>query len=127
MDSNQLVEHMKRRSKQLSLSVIKFQKNIPNTITGRVLSKQLIRSATSVAANYRAACRARSKKEFYAKLCITVEEADETLFWLELIHETNLVSQKLIQPIAKETLELVKILSKARKSTAQKYLRKDSQ
>ena len=79
----------------------------------------MIRSATSVAANYRAACVARSQREFFSKISIVVEEADETLFWLEMFQATRLVSPNLIQPYTNETLEIVKIVSRARKTQNQ--------
>ena len=82
-----------------------------------VIGKQILKSATSTAANYRAVIRSRSKKEFYSKLSITVEECDETLFWLEILEETNLVDIKILKPLKNETTELLKILSKSRKNT----------
>ena len=80
------------RTKQFALRIFKLVGALPQTIQGRAVAAQLIRSGTSVAANYRAACRARSKPEFIAKLGVVEEEADETAFWLELIMETNLLS-----------------------------------
>lgn len=77
-------EAFKLRTKQLSLRVIKLFQALPKTDEARILGKQLLRSSTSVAANNRAACWARSKAEFFSKISIAVEEADETLFWLEL-------------------------------------------
>ena len=81
-----------QRTKQFALRIFKLVGALPQTIQGRAVAGQLIRSGTSVAANYRAACRARSKAEFVAKLGIVEEEADETAFWLELIIETSLLS-----------------------------------
>jgi len=74
----------KKRTKNFAVDVIKFCKSIEQNPASRVISYQIIKSSTSVAANYRAACRARSNKEFYSKLCIVVEEADESVYWLEL-------------------------------------------
>ena len=82
-----------------------------------VIGKQILRSSTSTAANYRAVVRGRSKKEFFAKLSIVVEECDETLFWLQLLADTELVEKDLLIPLMKEVEELLKILSKARKNT----------
>jgi four helix bundle protein len=76
-------EEMKRRTKQLALIAVLLSQQLPRTPEGRILTDQLIRSATSVAANYRAVCRSRSKREFIAKLSIVVEECDETIFWGE--------------------------------------------
>ena len=80
------------------------------------MGKQLLRSATSVTANYRAACRARSKAEFFAKLCIVVEEADETLLWLEMIQESKIGTDPLIDQLKQESKELLYIFSASRKS-----------
>jgi four helix bundle protein len=80
------------------------------------MSRQLLRSGTSVAANYRAACRARSKREFVAKLCIAVEEADETVFWLELLLESGLVSRHKLSALMEEAGELLAILSASRRT-----------
>jgi len=77
---------LKARTKQFALRVMKLIDALPRTIQGRAIANQIIRSATSVAANYRAACRARSRAEFAAKIGIVEEEADETAFWLELNH-----------------------------------------
>ena len=81
------------RTKQFALRIFKLVGALPQTIQGKAVAAQLIRSGTSVAANYRAACRARSKPEFIAKLGVVEEEADESAFWLELIIETGLLNQ----------------------------------
>ncbi len=94
MSKSEFIEEIKNRTKQLAVSVILFSEDIRKSEVGKVIVKQLIRSATSTAANYRAACIARSKKEFYAKMSIVVEEADETLFWLEVLNEANYVWRK---------------------------------
>ena len=80
------------------------------------MKRQLLRSATSVAANYRAACRARSSAEFHAKLSIVVEEADETVFWLELLSESGTTSAEKTTPIIKEATEILSVTAKARKN-----------
>jgi len=80
-------EELKNRTKQFSLNIIDIVERIPNTISGRTIANQVIRSGTSVGANYRATCRARSTKEFIAKMGIVIEESDETMFWLEIIKE----------------------------------------
>ncbi|MBT8244478.1 MAG: four helix bundle protein [Winogradskyella sp.] len=109
---------IKLRTKRLAIDVIMLYENMRKTDSTRVIGKQLIHSATSVAANYRAACIARSQREFFSKLSIVVEEADETLFWLEILNETKFVSNELLKPLIGETLELLKIVSKARKSVS---------
>ena len=99
---------------RFALEVMGFVRTLPYGTEGQVLGKQLIRSATSVAANYRAAGRARSKAEFFAKLCIVVEESDETLFWLEMIQESKLGNNP---ELIKEASELLYIFSASRKTT----------
>lgn len=116
MEKTEFIEQLKDRTKFLAVNIILFYDKIRKTDATRVIGKQLIRSATSTAANYRSACIARSKKEFFSKMSIVVEEADESLFWLELLGDANLVSEKELAPIYKETLEIVKIVSKARKN-----------
>ena len=78
------VEEFKKRTKQFVLRSIKLFQSLPQTEEARIIGKQFLRSSSSVGSNYRAVCRARSKAEFYAKLSIVVEEADESLFWLEI-------------------------------------------
>ncbi len=107
---------LKLRTKQLALRLLKLIDALPNSIAGRTVANQLARSGTSVAANYRAACRGRSKKEFIAKLGIVVEEADETAFWLEMIIEGELLPGKLVQPILEEALEITAIMVSSRKT-----------
>lgn len=116
MNKAEFVESLKRRTKQLAVEVILFYNQIQKTDATRVIGRQLIRSVTSTAANYRAACIARSQKEFFAKMSIVVEEADETLFWLEILKDTHLASEDKLRPLLEETLEIVKIVSKARKN-----------
>lgn len=94
MDKFEFIELLKKRTKQLAVDVILFYDSIQKTDSTRMIGKQIIRSATSTAANYRAACIARSQKEFFSKMSIVVEEADETLFWLEILKDSNLVSEE---------------------------------
>jgi four helix bundle protein len=82
----------------------------------RVIIRQILRSGTSISANFRAASRARSKAEYYSKICIVVEECDETLFWLEILLETDLLLKDKLLPLQKETTELLKIFSTTRKT-----------
>ena len=84
-------EKMRERTKQFALQVIVLSDKLPNKESARVINRQLLRSATSVAANFRAACRGRSNAEFYCKICIVVEEADETQFWLEMLVDSKLI------------------------------------
>jgi four helix bundle protein len=107
---------LKARTKRFAVRVFKLVDALPRTIQGRAVANQIIRSGSSVAANYRAACRARSRAEFIAKIGIVEEEADETLFWLELIVDTDLLDLKRIAPLLKEADELVAIMAASRKS-----------
>ena len=107
---------LKARTKQFALRVMKMVDALPRTIQGRAIPKQIIRSATSVAANYRAACRARSRAEFIAKTGVVEEEADESCFWLELIIDSGLLTDERIRPLLSEAGELVAIMAASRKS-----------
>jgi len=102
-------EELKNRTKKLAIGVIHMVDGLPKSTSHSVIGKQLIRSATSVAANYRAACKARSKADFINKLGIVEEEADETLFWLELLVEAGKSPENGISHLKQETQELVKI------------------
>ncbi len=107
---------MQQHTKQFALRVIKLFQALPKTDEANIIGKQLLRSATSVGANYRAACRARSSKEFYSKLSIVIEEADETMFWIELLIESNIVKAPLLKDLLHESEEIVKIIVSARKT-----------
>jgi four helix bundle protein len=102
-------KELKDRSKRFAVDVISLSRELPTTLDGRTIGGQLIRSGTSVAANYRAACRARSHAEFIAKLGTVEEEADETLFWLELAVDAKLVSVDRVRTLLKEADELTAI------------------
>jgi four helix bundle protein len=107
---------LKARTMQFALRVMKLVDALPRTIQGRAIANQIIRSATSVAANYRAACRARSRAEFIAKLGVVEREADETAFWLVLIVDSALLTEARIHPLLTEAWELVAIMAASRKS-----------
>jgi four helix bundle protein len=107
---------MKERTKQFALKVIKLVNALPKNIQGQSIGKQLIRSGTSVGANYRSACRGRSKSEFIAKWGIVEEEADESAFWMELIIEEGLLEKELVEPLLNEADQLVAIIVASRKS-----------
>lgn len=113
-------EEFRQRTKKLSLAVIEKVSDLKYSDALGVIRKQLIRSVTSVAANYRAACRARSDRELFAKLCIVVEEADETVFWLELLVDGKFIEINDVQEIQKEALEILKVMSAFRKSVSQR-------
>jgi four helix bundle protein len=105
-----------QRTKIFALRVIKLVNALPNNTPGRAIGNQLIRSGTSVAANYRAACRGRSKAEFIAKLGTVEEEADESCLWLELIIESNLMDEKLVVNLLKEAHEITAIMAASKMS-----------
>lgn len=99
------------RTKALALKIINDLSDLPYSDKVSVIRKQIFGSATSVAANYRAMCRARSDNEKYARICIAVEEADETVFWLEVIEEMNMISREIADVLMKESLEILKVTS----------------
>ena len=103
-------KQLKKRTKQFAKNIILLCRNLPNNREGRLVGDQMFRSATSVAANYRAACRGRSKAEFVSKLAIVEEEADETMFWLELIKEMNIYKESLVDELIKESNEIIAII-----------------
>ena len=109
-------QEMIKRTKQFGLRVMKLVEALPRNVQGRTIASQLMRSGTSVAANYRAACRARSKPEFIAKLGTVEEEADESGFWLELIIESGLLIEKNVRPFLIEAGELVAITASSKKT-----------
>ena len=104
-------EKMRERTKKFALDIIKMSDLFPAKTSAKVLEKQLLRSATSMAANFRAACRGRSKNEFYSKICIAVEESDETQFWLELIKDSNIISDLHVNPLLNEISEITAIVT----------------
>jgi len=111
-------EELKFRTKGFALRVIKLVAALPKTIEGRAIANQLVRCGTSVAANYRGACRARSRGEFVAKIGVVLEESDETQLWLELIIESKLLPVKRVEPLLAEASELVAIFVASRKSAS---------
>ena len=102
---------LKARTKQFGLRVMKLVDVLPKTTAGRTLGNQLLRSGTSVGANYRAACRARSKAEFIAKIGTVAEEADESAFWMELIMDGGLLKPELMSTLHQEAEELTAIFT----------------
>lgn len=113
-------KELQRRTKQFALRVIGLVEALPRRRTAQVIGNQLLRSATSVAANYRAACRARSQADFVHKLGIVEEEADESLFWLEMGVETNLMPKARVQDLIQEADELTAIFVASRKTAKKK-------
>jgi four helix bundle protein len=113
MDKGELLS----RTKQFALRVFKLVNSLPKNVVGRAVASQLVRSATSVGANYRAACRARSRAEFAAKIGTVAEEADESLYWLELIRDGGLLPPQRVQFLVAEADELTAIFTEARRTT----------
>ena len=119
-------EELKKRTKQFGLRVIRLVQALPRSQPADVIGIQLLRSATSVGANYRAACRARSLAEFAAKISIAIEEADESGYWMELLVESGLMQSEPLTSLIQEADELTAILT-ASVITARKKLSKEKQ
>src|SRR6266513_5227843 len=111
-------QELKNRTKTFALRVMNLVDALPKSIKGRAIANQLIRSGTSVAANYRAACRARSKAEFISKIGTVEEEADESALWMELIIEDKLLPGKKVRSLHAEASELVAIMAASRISAS---------
>jgi len=109
-------EELRERTKQFAIRIVMLFRSLPKTDDARVLGKQVLRSGTSVAANYRAVCRARSKAEFISMMGVVVGEADETVFWLELIAETGIVAKQRMQDLLQEANELLRIFVASRET-----------
>ncbi|MFY9792120.1 MAG: four helix bundle protein [Candidatus Sulfotelmatobacter sp.] len=107
-------EALKTRTKAFALRVIRVIRSLPPGTEGRIIGYQLLRSGTSVAANYRVVCRARSRPEFLAKLAIVIEEADESAFWLELLVDSGLISEGKLKDLKSEANQLVAIFNASR-------------
>jgi len=106
-------DNIKDRTKGFAIRVLKMVSAIPKDYSSQILSHQIIRSATSVGANYRAACRSKSRRDFVNKMKIVEEELDETSYWLELIEESNIFPKDRISPLIKENNELLSIIVKS--------------
>lgn len=111
---------MKDRTKRFALRVIRLVESSPNTKTSDVLGKQLLRSGTSVGANYRSACRGKSTADFISKLGIVEEEADESIYWIELLVESNQIKQNLVENLLDEANQILSIVVSSIKSLKEK-------
>lgn len=116
---DQFIALMRNRTKKLAVDTIKHFRTLPKTEDAKIVGRQLVRSATSVAANYRAVCRARSKKEFFSKICITVEESDETSLWYEIMIESDIANNEASKTMLKESNEILAILASAKKTASE--------
>src|SRR5689334_3765977 len=104
-------ERLKQRTRDFAVRIVRACDALPNKTGASVISRQVLRSGTSLAANYRAACRARSRREFVARLGIVIEETDETVFWLELLRDAGIVSEKKLVSLLDEANQLVAIFT----------------
>ena len=113
-------EEMKARTKQFALRIMRLVESLPNTKSTQVIGKQLLRCGTSVGANYRAVCRAKSTADFINKLAIVEEEADESIYWIELLVESNQIKPNLVKNLLDETDQILSIIVSAIKTTKEK-------
>lgn len=109
-------QELKDKTKKFALRIIKLTDSLPQTKAANVIANQILRSATSVGANYRSACRARSRADFISKITVVEEEADETLFWLEIIHESGMMKFNRLESLLIEADELVAIFTSSGKT-----------
>ena len=109
LNSLQKAAELKQRTKGFAIRIVKLFRSLPHSPDGQTLGKQVLRSGTSIAANYRAVCRARSKAEFVAKMGLVLEETDETVFWLELLIETGVIPEERTRDLLKEGNELLAV------------------
>ncbi|MEO5906176.1 MAG: four helix bundle protein [Saprospiraceae bacterium] len=112
MTNKEFNELFRSRTKKFALQVIDFLDGLSYSSTNQILSKQLCKSATSAGSNFRAFCRGRSKNEMFAKICIVVEEADETIYWLELFLEGNCGKKDVVRALLSEGIEISKVTTK---------------
>ncbi|MGA7295283.1 MAG: four helix bundle protein [Terriglobales bacterium] len=117
---------LKRRTKSFAIRVVNLFRSLPYSPDAQTLGKQLLRCGTSVAANYRAVCRARSQAKFIARMAVVLEEADETVFWLELLSETGVVREERTMDLLNEANELVKIFGASLRTSKQTRTLNDS-
>ena len=116
------IKEMKGRTKKFAVDVIQFCESLKVSKATNVIIYQLVKSSISTGANYRAACHARFRKEFFSKICIVVEEIDESKYWLEIIRESNLTEEGIeLERLLKEADEISKITGKAKDSTYQSF------
>ncbi len=110
---------MSDRTKHFALRVIRLSRSIPKTTEGVIIAKQVIRSGTSVGANYRAACRSKSRHDFISKLSIVEEETDETIFWMEILVEAGIMKKDLLSDLMEEANQILAIVIKSKITTKQ--------
>ena len=111
MTTLHLAKQLQDRTKKFAIRIVKAFARLPKDEATRIIGRQFLRSGTSLAANYRASCRARSGPDFISKISVVTEETDETLFWFELLIESELINSKIVRPLMSECEELLKIFS----------------
>ncbi len=116
IDKNEKPKDLQRRTKIFAIRIIKLVKFLEKDSVAKIIGKQILRSGTSVATNYRASCRAKSARDFISKISIVMEESDETLFWLELLEESNLVNAKTIADLKDEANQITAIMTASKTS-----------
>jgi len=119
-------DELKQRTKAFALRIIRLVEALPNTSTARVIGNQLLRAGTSVGANYRAACRARSQAEFISKIGVVEEEADESAYWLELLIEAAVLSPTKVQALLDEANELTAIFAASGRTAKERQTSRSS-
>lgn len=112
-------QKLKKRTKDFAIRIVKIYRNLPKSGESKVIGNQFLRSGTSIAANYRACCRARSNAEFIAKIGVVVEEADETVFWLEMLVDCEIFKEVQMKEIIQEANELLAIFAASQKTAKQ--------
>lgn len=113
-------EELRDRTKEFALRTIALFRSLPRSPDAQTMGKQLLRSGTSVAANYRAACRARSKAEFVAKIGIVLEEADESALWIELLEDSGVIRKERLDKLLNEAHQLTAIFTASRETAREK-------
>ena len=116
---DQRTEELRERTKNFALRILHLFRSLPRALDAQIIGKQLLRSGTSVAANYRAACRSRSRPEFVAKIGLVVEEADETAFWIEFLTDAKVVKRERLEKLLNEAHELTAIFTASRRTAKQ--------
>ncbi len=119
INKSEFAEKFRERTKKYVVDNIRFFQSLPKTEEAKIIGRQLLRSSSSVGANYRAACRARSQAEFHSKISIVVEEADESVFWMEVMVEADIVNTSKIEKLMGEGNEILKVVASARKTVSE--------
>ncbi|MFD0751385.1 four helix bundle protein [Mucilaginibacter calamicampi] len=119
ISKNEFAEKFRERTKKFVVDNIHLYQSLPKTEEAKIVGRQLLRSSSSVGSNYRAACRSRSQAEFHSKISIVVEEADESVFWMEVMIEANIIASEKIERLMGEGNEILKVAASARKTVSE--------